>query len=67
MVMDAYTIDMTQQKLSPEVIAMLACPVCHGGLSAEAQEICCDQCGRRYPIEDGIPVLLADRAHMAGK
>jgi len=62
MVKDAYTVDMDQQKLSPEIIAMLACPVCHGALSAEAQQIRCTQCGRCYPIEDGIPILLADRA-----
>jgi len=66
MVKDAYTIHMIQQKLSPEVMAMLACPVCHGGLSVEEQQVRCLQCGRRYPVEDGIPVLLADRALTAG-
>jgi uncharacterized protein len=55
---------MMQQKLSPEVIAMLACPVCYGAITPEPEQVLCLQCGRRYPIEDGIPVLLADRAQV---
>ena len=47
-----------------ELLALLACPVCQAGvrLGEDEQEIVCEGCGRRYPIEDGIPVMLADRA-----
>jgi uncharacterized protein len=62
MVKDAYTVGMKDKGLSPDVLAMLACPVCHGSLVAESNQIRCTQCQRRYPIEDGIPILLADRA-----
>jgi uncharacterized protein YbaR (Trm112 family) len=66
MVKDAYTVDMAEERLFPalpaEVLALLACPVCHGALYAEADEIRCAQCRRSYPVEDGIPILLADRA-----
>jgi hypothetical protein len=66
MVKDAYTVDMVNEGLSraltPEVLALLACPVCHGALYAAGSEIRCAQCARRYPVEDGIPILLADRA-----
>jgi uncharacterized protein YbaR (Trm112 family) len=62
MVKDAYTVDMTHPGLSSEILAMLACPVCYGALIAAENRILCTQCGRRYPIEDGIPILLADRA-----
>jgi hypothetical protein len=48
--------------LTPEVLALLACPVCHGALYAAESEVRCAQCARRYPVEDGIPILLADRA-----
>ncbi|WP_371720330.1 Trm112 family protein [Acidobacterium sp. S8] len=41
---------------------MLACPVCHGALRLEAGRVLCLSCGRKYPIEDGIPILLAERA-----
>jgi uncharacterized protein len=43
---------------------MLACPVCYGAITPEPEQVLCLQCGRRYPIEDGIPVLLADRAQV---
>jgi hypothetical protein len=53
---------MMQERLSSEVLALLACPVCYGPLSVVNNEVLCGQCERRYPIEDEIPVLLADRA-----
>lgn len=62
MVKDAYTVDMTDERLSREVPALVVCPVCHGQLRAQADGILCAACGRLYPVEDGIPVLLADRA-----
>ncbi len=62
MVKDAYTGKMMEEGFSPDVMAMLACPVCHGNLLAEGDWIRCGRCQRRYPIEDGIPILLADRA-----
>jgi len=65
MVKDAYTVDMKVEGFSPDMLAMLACPVCHGKLTAEDTQILCLQCQRRYPIEDGIPILLADRAQQA--
>ncbi len=41
------------------LLSLLRCPVCRGELRGE-QELICDACGRRYPIEDGIPRLLDD-------
>ena len=40
----------------------LVCPVCHSPLALRAATVDCTACGRRYPIEDGLPVLLAGRA-----
>jgi uncharacterized protein YbaR (Trm112 family) len=28
----------------------------------EGERLICDQCQRRYPIRDGIPVMLVDEA-----
>jgi uncharacterized protein len=56
--------DMKEKRFSQEVLAMLACPVCHSSLLEENNEIRCTQCQRRYPVEDGIPVLLEDRAQL---
>jgi uncharacterized protein YbaR (Trm112 family) len=64
MVKDRYTVKMKEEALSPDRLAMLACPICHGDLFAEANQIRCSRCRRRYPIEDGIPILLADRAQV---
>ncbi|MFP5205656.1 MAG: Trm112 family protein [Acidobacteriota bacterium] len=41
---------------------VLACPACRGDLQPEADRLCCAACGRRYPVIDGIPVLIAERA-----
>ncbi len=50
--------------IDPELRALLVCPVDHGELSDDenASRLVCRVCGRRYPVEDGIPVMLADRA-----
>jgi len=46
----------------PTIIERLACPVCLGGLAVHGQLLRCAQCGRGYPVVDGIPVLIAGRA-----
>ncbi|HEX4021934.1 MAG TPA: Trm112 family protein [Acidobacteriaceae bacterium] len=66
-----YTARMSGAQL-PMLIAMLACPVCkQQGLQvapgSEAQQnppewLVCRHCNLRYPIVDGIAVLLAERA-----
>lgn len=50
--------------IDPELRAILVCPVDHGELTddTEASRLECTVCGRRYPVEDGIPVMLVDRA-----
>ena len=40
----------------------LVCPACHQKLRAGDSAVVCTGCSRRYPVVDGIPVLLADRA-----
>ena len=40
----------------------LVCPVCHAPLILAAGVIDCTGCLRRYPIVDGLPVLIALRA-----
>jgi uncharacterized protein YbaR (Trm112 family) len=42
----------------------LACPVCLGKLRLDGPQIVCAGCGRSYPVVDGIPVLIAERAEM---
>jgi len=49
-------------QFDPNVLQQLACPACLGGLSVQAAHLVCSGCGRAYPVIDGIPVLIAERA-----
>jgi uncharacterized protein YbaR (Trm112 family) len=41
-------------------LRLLACPTCHAGLTLlDPETVLCSACVRRYPICDGLPVLLA--------
>ncbi len=50
--------------LDARILEQLACPVCFGELreAPGAKGIACGECGRVYPLVDGIPVLIAERA-----
>jgi uncharacterized protein YbaR (Trm112 family) len=53
--------------LSPNLLQVLVCPVCHHGLDTGPSEsshawLHCTGCGRYYPVQDGIPVMLEQRA-----
>lgn len=54
------------QTLSEELLKILACPACEKRppvkLDASKQKLVCASCGRKYPIVDGIPVLLVEEA-----
>jgi uncharacterized protein YbaR (Trm112 family) len=41
---------------------LLACPACFGSLRLDGAHLKCAACRRAYPIVDGIPVLIAERA-----
>jgi len=51
-----------QVRLDPSALGQLACPACLGALRAHADHVLCAACGRIYPVMDGIPVLIAERA-----
>jgi uncharacterized protein YbaR (Trm112 family) len=53
------------QELDEEFLSLLACPVCKTSIRREGDRLICDTCGRRYPIRDGIPVMLVEEAEMA--
>jgi len=53
---------MNTHTLTADALRWVVCPVCHKGLQLADDAILCQGCGRRYPIVDGIPVLLVDRA-----
>lgn len=46
----------------PSILDRLACPVCIGALRLVDSCLQCEGCGRAYPVVEGIPVLIAERA-----
>ena len=51
------------------LIEILACPKCKSGVSRQGDWIVClsAACGLRYPIRDGIPVMLIEEALRPGE
>jgi uncharacterized protein len=56
-------------ELDPQLLEILACPSPdHAPLRVgtqddpDAEVLTCTSCGRRFPVVDGVPVLLLDEA-----
>ena len=49
-------------ELDAEFVAGLLCPLTRSKLHQEGDELVAEVGGLRYPIRDGIPVLLVDEA-----
>jgi hypothetical protein len=54
--------------LSQDLLAILACPRCKGEVRLLTDEtgLVCDTCRLKYPITEGIPVMLVDEAEKVG-
>jgi uncharacterized protein len=50
--------------ISQDLLDMLVCPVCKKPvfLNANGKSLKCGECGRVYPIQDDIPIMLVDSA-----
>jgi len=46
------------------LLEILACPKCRGDLhlTKDGDGLVCESCKLKYPIKDGIPVMLIDEA-----
>lgn len=51
--------------IDPHLLEILACPACKTAVRLEGERLVCASCGRRYPIRDGIPVMLIEEAESA--
>jgi SAM-dependent methyltransferase len=40
------------------LLELLRCPLCHASLEAGEQSLTCSGCGRRFAVQDGIPLML---------
>ena len=54
--------------LDAELLEILVCPNDRGEVDyhEDEQVIVCRTCGYRYPVRDGIPVMLIDEAEKPG-
>ena len=48
--------------IDPKLLDVLVCPVCKTEVVPQGDALRCRHCGRRYPIRDGIPVMLVESA-----
>ncbi len=50
--------------IDPTLAEILVCPVDHADLEENLEDsvLVCTQCGRRYPVRDGVPVMLVEEA-----
>jgi hypothetical protein len=52
------------QTIDPDILRILACPACEDRLPVEldGDMLVCRECKRKYPIRDGIPIMLIEEA-----
>jgi len=50
--------------LNPELLKILACPACHHKVTHNEKEntIICSECQLKYPIKEGIPLMILEEA-----
>lgn len=54
--------------VDPQLLAIMQCPSCAGRLveTLRPPSLTCEQCGLRFPVRDGIPVMLVEEAQQTG-
>lgn len=55
--------------IKKELLDILVCPVDKAELKEldESQQLECTECGRKYPVKEGIPIMLIDEAELPKK
>ena len=48
--------------IDDELLRILACPSCKSDVKLRENKIVCTGCGLKYPIKDGIPIMLIEEA-----
>jgi len=48
--------------IDKELLDILACPDCKGDVELKDGKIVCKKCGRKYPIRNGVPIMLVEEA-----
>lgn len=55
--------------ISKDLLDILACPLCKGGIGIASDNswLICPACRLKYPIREDIPVMLVDEAESTGE
>ena len=48
--------------IDKELLNILACPACKADVVLKEEKIICTKCKKKYPIREGIPIMLIDEA-----
>ncbi len=48
--------------IDKELLDILACPDCRGDVELKNDRIVCKKCGKKYPIKNGIPIMIIEEA-----
>ena len=54
----------TGGKIDPELVSMLRCPLTRSRVTLEGDFLVAEVGGLRYPVRDGIPVMLIEVAQL---
>ena len=50
---------------SEDILRILACPACLGKVCEVEGFLICPACNLKFPVQDGVPVMLLDAAQDA--
>ncbi|UCD15617.1 MAG: Trm112 family protein [Candidatus Omnitrophota bacterium] len=50
--------------IDKELLEILACPVCKADIEYSNDKLVCRKCARKYPVKDGIPIMLVEEAEV---
>lgn len=53
---------MGKREIDKTLLEILACPACKGDVKFLEGKIVCSDCGRKYPVKDGVPVMIIEEA-----
>jgi len=50
--------------IDTKLLEILACPACRGDLeyNIRDEKLICTECGLKYPVKEGIPIMLIEEA-----
>ena len=51
-------------KFNEELLDILVCPLTRSKLRVEGDYLVAEKGGLKYPVKDGIPILLSDKAEL---